>query len=222
MEFKLFMENGRIHNKSNIVILGASGHGKVVADIARLNGYEQIVFLDDDTSKQNNGEYPVVGTISDFLRSHTVGNIHKSDYDVFVAIGNNSIRKQISEQLPVQPVMLIHPAAVIDRTAIIGCGSVVMAGAIVNADARIGNGCIINTGASVDHDCVLGDHVHISPGAHIAGTVNIGEKTWFGVGSCCVNNVNIAADCVVGAGAVVIDDITESGIYVGCPAVRVR
>lgn len=222
MEFKLFMENGRIHNKSNIVILGASGHGKVVADIARLNGYEQIVFLDDDTSKQNNGEYPVVGTISDFLRLHTVGNIHKSDYDVFVAIGNNSIRKQISEQLPVQPVTLIHPAAVIDRTAIIGCGSVVMAGAIVNADARIGNGCIINTGASVDHDCVLGDHVHISPGVHIAGTANIGEKTWFGVGSCCVNNVNIAADCVVGAGAVAIDDITESGIYVGCPAVRVR
>ena len=222
MEFKLFMENGRIHNKSNIVILGASGHGKVVADIARLNGYEQIVFLDDDTSKQNNGEYPVVGNISDFLRSYTVGNIHKSEYDVFVAIGNNSIRKQITEQLPVQPVTLIHPAAVIDRTAIIGCGSVVMAGAIVNADARIGNGCSINTGASVEHDCVLGDHVHISPGAHIAGTANIGEKTWFGVGSCCVNNVNIAADCVVGAGAVVIDDITESGIYVGCPAVRVR
>lgn len=222
MKFKLFMENGRIHNKSNIVILGASGHGKVVADIALLNGYGQIFFLDDDISKHENGMYPVVGTISDFLRSYTAENMSESNFDVFIAIGNNSIRKQIAEQLPVQPVTLIHPAAVIDRTAIIGCGSVVMAGAIVNADARIGNGCIINTGASVDHDCVLGDHVHISPGAHIAGTANIGEKTWFGIGSCCVNNVNIAADCVVGAGAVVIDDITESGIYVGCPAVRVR
>lgn len=222
MEFKLFTEDGLIHRKSNIAILGASGHGKVAADIARFEGYEQIFFLDDDTSKHRNGVYPVVGTISDFLRSYSAENMRQSDFDVFVAIGNNSMRKQISEQLPVQPITLIHPAAVIDRTAVISNGSVVMAGAIVNADARIGHGCIINTGASVDHDCVLGDHVHISPGAHIAGTVNIGEKTWFGVGSCCVNNVNIAADCVVGAGAVVIGDINESGTYVGCPAVRVK
>ena len=222
MEFKLFTKGGLIHHKSNIVILGASGHGKVAADIACLNGYEQIVFLDDDTSKHRNGIYPVVGTISDFLRSYTATSMCQSDFDVFVAIGNNSIRKQISEQLPVKAVTLIHPAAVIDRTAVIGSGSIVMAGAIVNADARIGNGCIINTGASADHDCVLGDYVHISPGTHIAGTVNIGEKTWFGVGSCCVNNVNIAADCVVGAGAVVVEDITGRGTYVGCPAIRVK
>lgn len=222
MKIKSFKEEVAMKRASKLVILGASGHGKVAADIALLNGYESIVFLDDDTSKKTNGSYPVVGTISEFIRKIEAQGSDGIDFDVFVAIGNNGIRMKITEKLTIEPVTLIHPAAVIDHAAVIHSGSIVMAGAIVNADAFIGRGCIINTGASIDHDCILGDYVHISPGAHIAGTVKIGSKAWFGVGSCCVNNVNIAPGCIVGAGAAVIDNISESGTYVGCPAVRVK
>lgn len=222
MKVKFFKEETPMGHTSKLMILGASGHGKVAADIALLNGYESIVFLDDDTSKKTNGSYPVVGTITEFISKMQAHGSSNIDFDVFVAIGNNSVRMKITEKLTIKAATLIHPAAVIDRTAVIHSGSIVMAGAIVNADAFIGRGCIINTGASIDHDCILGDYVHISPGAHIAGTVNIGSKTWFGIGSCCVNNVDIAPDCIVGAGAAVIDDIDESGTYVGCPAVKVE
>ena len=222
MNIKFFKDEIPIRRTSKLVILGASGHGKVAADIASLNGYESIVFLDDDTSKKTNGSYPVVGTISEFITKMQGNGSSSIDFDVFVAIGNNRVRMDITEKLTIEPATLIHPAAVIDRTAVIHSGSIVMAGAIVNADAFVGHGCIINTGSTVDHDCRLSDHVHISPGAHIAGTVNIGRRTWFGVGSCCVNNVNIAPDCIIGAGAVVIGDINESGTYIGCPAVKVK
>ena len=131
--------------KDKLVIIGASGHGKVIADIAKLNGYQEIIFLDDDITKTKNGKYDVVGTGKDIDK-------YLDQYDYFVAIGNNSIRKQITEKLEdkkiIQPV-LIHPAATVDETAKISSGTVVMANAVINADVCVKKGCIINTAASV-------------------------------------------------------------------------
>lgn len=194
-----------------LIIIGASGHGKVIADIAVKNGYEDIVFLDDDESVESCAGFPVVGRTSMAV---------EMDGDKVVAIGNAEIRKRISEQIIT--VALIHPDAVISRRVEIGEGTVVMAGVVINSDARIGKGCIVNTGASVDHDCVIGDYCHISVGAHVAGTCHIGERTWIGAGASVSNNVKVCSRCMVGAGAVVIRDIEKAGTYVGVPVKKIK
>ena len=196
-----------------LAIIGASGHGKVVADIARRNGYKEIVFLDDNDSIHECGGYPVIG------KSSEAGKI---DADVIIGIGNVGVRKQIQETIPDEKlVILIHPDAVVAEDVVIGAGTVVMAGAVINPGTHIGKGCIINTCSSVDHDCVVGDYVHIAVGSHLCGTVSVDSRTWIGAGATVSNNVSVCPDCMIGAGAVVVYDIQESGTYVGVPARRI-
>ena len=199
-----------------LIILGASGHGKVAADIALRVGYEEILFLDDNPEIKECLGFPVVGHVSE--ASAFQGSF-------FVAIGNPTIREAIQnslEKMGKTVASLIHPAAILGKEVTIGRGTVLMAGAVVNPCARIGNGCILNTAASVDHDCRVGDYVHISVGAHIAGTVTIGARTWIGIGAAVINNVSIPPDCVIGAGATVVRSVTETGTYVGTPARKIK
>jgi sugar O-acyltransferase (sialic acid O-acetyltransferase NeuD family) len=195
--------------KETIYILGASGQGKVAANIAALIGYKNIFFIDGDETKKSCGGYPVISSNDDDA---------KSDGDVFVAIGNARIRKRLCEKFSDRLVTLIHPKAVIADSVQIGKGTVVMAGAVINPFAKIGKGCIINTASSVDHDDIIGDYCHISVGAHLAGTVCIGDMTWIGIGAVVSNNITICSNCMVGAGTVVIKDIKKSGMYIGIPA----
>ena len=193
-----------------LLILGASGHGRVVADIARLQGYEDIAFLDDDPSIAECGGWPVVGRCAD---------AGAAGCDLFVAVGDATARKGLMEDLPLENLpVLVHPSAVIARDAAIGAGSVVMAGAVVNPGARIGRGCIVNTCASVDHDCTLGDYCHVAVGAHLCGGVRIGEGVWIGAGTTVINNVSVCSGALVGAGATVVRDLVARGTYVGVPA----
>lgn len=191
-----------------LIIIGASGHGKVIADIAVKSGYEEIIFLDDNEEIKDCAGFPVIGKVSEADRF---------DCDKIVAIGNAKIREKIQEGLS-NVTTLIHPNAVISRRVKIGEGSVVMAGSVINSDVVIGRGCIINTCSSVDHDCVIKDYVHISVGAHVAGTVTIESRTWVGAGATVNNNMSICEDCMIGAGAVVVKDINKTGSYVGVPA----
>lgn len=195
-----------------LVIIGASGHGKVIADIAVRNGYDEIVFLDDNDTIKECAGFPVVG------KTNEANNI---EGDKMVAIGNAKIRERIQGELA-NIAILIHPAAVISRKVKIGEGTVIMAGAVINSDAFIGKGCIINTGASVDHDCKIADFVHVSVGAHVAGTCSIGKRTWIGAGATVINNINICGDCIIGAGAVVVKNIEKQGTYIGVPARNIK
>lgn len=200
-----------------IIIIGASGHGKVVADIAKKNGYTDIAFLDDNKGIRLCGDSPVIGSCQDIPK-------YKA-YDIVVAIGNCAIRQKIQTWLVekgMHIVSLVHPEAIVADGVEIGAGTVIMAGAVINPGAKIGCGCIINTCSSVDHDCVVGNFVHISIGAHVAGTVKIGDRTWIGAGATVINNVDIIGDCMIGAGAVVIRDVVESGTYVGVPAKQIH
>lgn len=192
---------------NKLIIIGASGHGKVVADIATQNGYKEIVFLDDDENIKECIGYPVVGKSAE-----------APEGDLFVAVGNAAARKRLMElyENRNQPV-LIHPGAVIAKNVEIGSGTVIMAGTVVNPGAKIGNGCIINTSSSIDHDCVIGDYVHVSVGAHLSGAVAVGNETWIGAGATVSNNINICSGCMIGAGAVVIRDIDKPGTYFGVP-----
>lgn len=203
--------------KKNLVIIGAGGHGKVVADAAwKGGGYDKIIFLDDDTSLHSCDEFPVVGR-SDEVTKY----IH--EFDVFIAVGNAKTRQTILEQLQVAKAtipVIIHPDAVLGRNVVLGAGTAIMAGAVINSGSRIGNGCIINTSASIDHDCNIQDYAHISVGARLAGSVSVGARTWIGIGACVSNNVEITSDCMIGAGSVVVRNIEETGTYIGIPARR--
>lgn len=193
-----------------LVIIGASGHGKVLADIAEKSGYENIYFLDDNENIKQCGGFPVIGTCTE---------IPKIDADIVIGIGNANIRRQIQERLIGKNIVtLIHPNAVIGRDVHIGIGTVVMAGAVINPGVVIGECCIINTCASVDHDCKIGNFTHIAVGSHLCGTVVLGNNVWIGAGATVKNNISIYHDCIIGAGAVVIDNVIEPGTYVGVPA----
>lgn len=198
---------------NKLMIIGASGHGKVVADIAEKNGYDDIAFLDDNTEIKICGKHKVIGRCEDAIRYNGA--------DFIVAIGNTKIRSKLQTWLlenGLHIVSLLHPNAVVAGSVIIGVGTVVMAGAVINPYVKIGQGCIINTCSSIDHDCIIGAFVHISVGAHVAGTVGIGDNTWIGAGATVSNNVNICNNCMIGVGAVVVKDIELSGIYKGVPA----
>lgn len=193
-----------------LVVVGASGHGKVVADIAQKNGYREIVFLDDNEEIYECGGYPVIGNSS---------QAKWIDADVIVGIGNGNIRKQIQESIPEEKlVTLIHPDAVVAENVEIGTGTVVMAGTVINSGARIGKGCIINTCSSVDHDCTVGDYVHVAVGSHLCGMVSVGNGTWIGAGAIVSNQISICSDCMIGAGAVVVNSIEKCATYIGVPA----
>lgn len=200
---------------NRLVIIGASGHGKVCADIAEKRGYEKILFLDDNKDLSFCAGYRVAGSTEsfrDYINNAT---------SFFVAIGNPGIRQRITEEIEKekgQIATLIHPDAVTGNTVKIGSGSAVMAGAVINPETVIGKSVIINTAASVDHDCYIGDFAHVSVGAHIAGTVKIGPRTWIGAGAVVINNLEICCDCTIGAGAVVVRDIDRAGTYIGVPA----
>ena len=197
----------------DLIIIGAGGHGRVIADIARATGkYSNICFLDD--AEHNEFSLNIIGKVSDY-------KLYVNECEFVVAIGNNSVRKRIQNELTsngAEMATLVHPAAVVGSGVYIGDGSVVMAGAVINANAKIDEGVIINTCASVDHDCVVDSYCHISVGAHLAGTVSVGSETMIGAGATVINNISICSECVIGAGAVVVKNISNGGIYVGVPA----
>ncbi len=199
-----------------LMILGAGGHGRVVADCARSMGYQEIAFL-DDVAPQQSAEC-VLGSFHDAER-------YIDEWDLFVAVGNQALREQIFYQLKqknaAMPV-IVDSSAVVGSNVTLGDGTVIMPGTVINNGTKIGCGCIINTGSTVDHDNVLEDFVHISPGTHLAGTVHVGRRTWLGTGCSVVNNCSIAADCILGAGTVIVRDIDEAGTYVGVPARKIK
>ena len=197
-----------------VIIIGASGHAKVIADIVIKNGDELVGFLDDNTELPDMIiGYPYLGVIDKYSEY--------SDSCVFVmGIGTNSIRKKITERIDVNWYSAIHPSAQIAIDTHIGEGTVVMADAVINTSAVIGKHCIINTGSVIEHDNVIGDYVHVSPHAALCGTVYVGDLTHIGAGATVKNNISICADVIVGAGGVVVKDIAESGTYIGVPVKR--
>lgn len=194
-----------------VVIIGASGHGKVIADIIIKSGDKVIGFIDDNTSLPDE----IIG-ISFLGATSEIKNY--LDKFFIIGIGSNTIRKRIADQYNVKWYTAIHPSANIAIDTEIGIGTVIMANAVINTSARIGKHCIINTGAIIEHDCCIEDYVHISPNATLCGTVNVGEMTHIGASATIKNNLTVCSDVVVGVGAAVIHNIDKQGTYVGVPA----
>ena len=195
---------------NKLIIIGAGGHGKVIADAALKNGYTNICYIDDHATGYVMG-FPIIGTSAD------IECLNDDSTDFITGIGNNDVRKTIAETYNVNWVSIVHPSAQIGFDAEIGKGTVVMANAVVNVCAKIGEHCIINTGAIVEHDNVIENYAHISPNVALGGTVRIGSLTHVGIGATVKNNTEICSDCTIGAGAVVVKNIKEPGTYVGVP-----
>lgn len=201
----------------HLAILGASGHGKVIADAAALNSkWSKISFFDDAWPVVvENLPWPVIGNTNTLLE--TLDQFS----GVVIGIGNNNIREQKHKLLakhnaPI--VSVIHPQACISPFAKIAEGSVVFALAVINIHASIGRSCIVNTGATIDHDCNLSDFVHISPGSHLGGMVSVGERSWLGIGSSVKQCITIGSDVVAGSGSSVVKSILDNQVVVGVPA----
>ena len=200
-----------------VIVIGAGGHGKVIADIVRNSGDTVLGFLDDNTQPPETiCGIPVLGKVESYVNYPEAWFV--------IAIGNGTVRQKVAERLgSVQWYTAIHPSAVISPMGTaIGEGTVVMAGAVINPCAVIGKHCIINTQASVDHDNKIGDYTHISVGATLAGTVTVGNTVWVGAGAVISNNISVCDDCMIGAGAVVVRNVEETGTYVGVPARKIK
>ena len=198
----------------SVIIIGASGYGKVVADIIQKSGDKIYGFLDDNTELKNKFlGFPILGKVESYKK-------YKNIVEFIIAIGDTDARSNISNKLQnVEIYTAIHPTAVISNLdVLIGKGTVVMANAVINSGSHIGDFCTINTGAIVEHDNTIEDFVHISVGAKLAGTVYVEKYTWIGIGAVVSNNLKICKNCVVRAGAVVVEDINKSGNYQGVPA----
>jgi UDP-N-acetylbacillosamine N-acetyltransferase len=205
--------------RENVLIWGAAGHAKVVADILRRNAYTICGFLDETTPDRRGESFcgaTVLGNANQLEKIYESG-VRKA----IVAFGDNVRRLAVGELLEergFELITAIHPSAVIAPDALIEAGSVVAAGAVVGPGTQIGRCGILNTAATVDHDCIVADGAHIGPGAHIAGHVQVGRCAWIGIGVTVIDRKRIGASSIVGAGAVVIEDVPDRVLVAGVPA----
>lgn len=193
--------------ENKVVVYGASGHGKVVADLLKKSKLPIHIIDDAPKLKELLGE--PIQKVCDF--EFTI------DTNLILAIGNNRVRQRLASSLGVNFVTLIHPTAILSDFISIGKGTVILAGAVVNPDTVIGNHCIVNTGAVVEHDCLIQDYVHLSPNVSLAGGITVGEGTQVGIGAVVIQGVKIGKWAIIGAGAVIIRDVPDYAVVVGNP-----
>ena len=187
-----------------VIVIGAGGHAKVVADAIRKSGDIVLGFLDDHKSKTTTSFYgaEILGAISEYDK-------YTSEASFIIAIGNNPLRKFLSESLKCRWYTAIHPSAVIGEGAQIGEGSFVGAGVIINADAVVGNHVIVNTRAVVEHDCSVGDYTHLSPSSTMCGRASVGELSLVGARAVLTSGVKICGGTILAAGTVATQSIEK-------------
>ncbi len=202
---------------ASLMIFGAGGHGRVVADAALLVGGRTDVFASDGNPSSCQGELLPGVTL------RTVDASASEGIAVHVAIGNNFARqKEAGFWGHDRLASVVHPAATVSPFATVGGGCFVAAGAIVGPAASIGTGVIINHGAVVDHDVEVGAFSHIAPNAALGGHVKTGQRVLVGAGAVVLPLKVIGDDVTIGAGTVVNRDLLEPGVYAGIPVRKIQ
>jgi sugar O-acyltransferase (sialic acid O-acetyltransferase NeuD family) len=201
-----------------LVVFGAGGHAKVVADIAHLTGTRVVAFV-DLVDPDRRGEIFMGAPIATDWES-AIARLDSRTRPV-LAIGSNAAREDLQRRLVLAghpPVGLTHPSALVSSHAVVETGAVIGPRAVVNAAARIGAGAIVNSMSLVEHDCVVGPCAHIAPTASLAGAVTVGARTFIGLGARVRDRCRIGDDAVVGAGSVVVADVAAGLTVCGVPA----
>ncbi len=194
--------------KTKVIFIGAGGHAKVLASILEVTAFELIAVFDPEKTKErffgvkNEGDYST--------------NVHP-EAKLLIAIGDNAIRKKISQSISHAFAQAIHPSAQIDRLVQLGQGVQVMPSVVINRATKIGHHCIVNSNATVEHDCTIGDFVHIAPAATICGGVTLGEETLVGANATVLPNCVIGKNVIIGAGTVVTKNIPDNTLVIGVP-----
>jgi sugar O-acyltransferase (sialic acid O-acetyltransferase NeuD family) len=207
-----------------LVVFGGGGHARVVISILRKLKRHRILGYFDPKDNGAVAGVPYLGSDSElgplalewkaFSGVLAIGQagLGKPRYELWTRLNSAAL------SFP----LIVSPGAIVNEGVTGGEGAVVMDGAVINTGASIGRGAIVNTNSTVEHDVALSDWVHVAPGATIAGGVSIGRFSMIGAGATVIEGIKIAADCIVGAGATVVHDLTEPGVYVGCPARRIK
>lgn len=199
-----------------LAILGAGGNGRVIADAAQAAGWHEIFFFDDRfPNLTQSGPWAVVGTGQDLIDGSLTFD------GVIAGVGDNAIRWDMHTRLKNAGANLVtveHPHAWCSQYAQIGEGTFISAGVVISIGAVVGECCIVNTGATIDHDCAIGHAVHIAPGVHMSGGVKIGDNSLVGIGTSIRPAACIGANVIIGAGSVVVSDIADDTVAIGCPA----
>lgn len=202
-----------------VIIIGAGGHAKVLADCLRLQRIPVLGALDKSFSTEREpSSLPILGDDS-AIDAYPCDSVEL--VNGLGSVGDTSLRKKIFDRFKqhgyaFRPV--IHPSAIIARDCVLEEGVQVMAGAVINTGAKIAANSIINTGAIIDHECDIGRHVHIAPGVTLSGGVRVADGVHIGTGATVIQGIHIGAGALVGAGAVVIKNVDTGAKVVGVPA----
>lgn len=196
-----------------MLLYGGSGHAKVIRDCIRASGEEVLFIFDDNPDIGNLDETSVIGPYKPNIEVHQ---------EVIISVGDNRIRKIVSEKVEHSFGKAMHPSVIISSYSSIDAGTVVMQAAVINAGTRIGKHCIINTASVIEHDCLVNDFVHLSPNTTICGGVQVGEGTHIGAGAIVIPNIKIGKWCIIGAGTVVVENIPDYSLVVGVPGKVIR
>ena len=210
-------------NIQRVFVYGASGNGKVVADLLLSAGKHQLAGFIDDNPGMNGANvlgFPVVGDwawLEHESRSSTLG--------VALGVGDNRIRQALFERCStggVELLTVVHPTAAVSQFAVLEPGTVVMAKAAINPGAHIGFGTIVNTGSVIDHDVYIGQFAHVAPSAAMGGASSLGSRSMLGMGAVVIQCVKVGSDTMIGAGAVVVRNIPDETVALGVPARVIR
>lgn len=186
-------------NNKILLIIGAGGHGRAIAELALLAGWSKLEFVDDRHGQIDSVDgHPIIGSTS------SLDNLIKQEQSCFVAIGNQNIRSSLLEKIESlggKIISLIHPRAWVSNSATIGAGTAIMSGAVVGTHAKLGKGVIINANATADHDVELGDYAHLGVGVSLAGGVQVHSKAWLQAGCSAGYNVVVPSGSIIPPGA---------------------
>ncbi|MDD4781890.1 MAG: acetyltransferase [Tissierellia bacterium] len=209
--------------EEKVLVVGSSGHAKVIIDILEKNNKEVIGVIDDFRKKNDKTfDYNVLGGIVDIPSI-----VDSYNCKIIIGIGDNFVRKEITNKLSllkpnIEYISAIHPSAQIGKNVYLGVGIVVMAGAIINAEAKIGNNTFINTNSSIGHDVVMCEFSSVAPGVTVGGNVTIGEASAISIGATIKEKIKIGSNSIIGAGSLLLSDCPNDVVMYGTPAKVIR
>lgn len=197
-----------------IIMIGAGGHAKVLAECLQLNGQSIYAVV----SPEAGIDTAFFGDVVHFQSDMEVLSLRSNDIWLVNGIGslpNNNSRMRVYnfyKKKGFNFVTLIHPSALISQSAILKEGTQVLANALINTCSSVGENSIVNTNSTIDHDCIIENDCHIAPGVTISGNVYIGKNTHLGTGSQVINSVTIGENCIIGSGSTITKNITRQSI----------